>query len=262
MIARGSLASIAREAISEVIGMAVAPSPVGAGRAWTRARREVAGEAPNQWLWLCGGLLFAFVVPYLFADLLDVPRDLYYAIYSLSVFTLFGAWIRACRLDVRAFFGRNWQWAAGLGLLAGALLAAIVLKGSSTAHPQGATFVGELLWRGVVYGAADGILLGAFPVLAVFAAIPFLRGRRHLWRTLTTGILALVVAFGFTAVYHAGYSDFRSGKIGQPLRGTAIWTTPTLVTLSPLGAPIAHVALHVSAVIHSYQTDTFLPPHR
>jgi hypothetical protein len=69
------------------------------------------------------------------------------------------------------------------------------------------------------------------------------------------------MAFGFTAVYHAGYSDFRSGKIGTPLRGTAMWSLPTLLTLNPLGAPIAHIGLHVSAVIHSYQTDTFLPPH-
>ena len=27
-----------------------------------------------------------------------------------------------------------------------------------------------LLWRGVAYGAADGLLLSAFPILAVYAA--------------------------------------------------------------------------------------------
>jgi hypothetical protein len=69
------------------------------------------------------------------------------------------------------------------------------------------------------------------------------------------------MAFGFTAVYHAGYSEFRSGKIGTPIRGTAFWSTPTLLTLNPLGAPIAHIAMHVSAVTHDYRTDTFLPPH-
>ena len=136
-----------------------------------------------------------------------------------------------------------------------------MFKDTGTAHPQGATFGAEILWRGVVYGAADGILLGTFPVLAVFAAIPYKRGREHLVRTLATGALALAMAFGFTAVYHAGYSEFRSGKIGTPIRGTAIWSAPTLLTLNPLGAPIAHIAMHVSAVIHNYKTDTFLPPH-
>jgi hypothetical protein len=32
---------------------------------------------------------------------------------------------------------------------------------------------------------------------------------------------------------------------------------PTLVTLNP----IAHAGLHVAAVLHSYDTEPFLPPH-
>jgi hypothetical protein len=66
----------------------------------------------------------------------------------------------------------------------------------------------------------------------------------------------------FTAVYHLGYSDFRGEKLRKPLAGDVIWSVPTLVTLSPLGSPIAHAGLHVAAVVHSYETDVFLPPHR
>jgi hypothetical protein len=62
-------------------------------------------------------------------------------------------------------------------------------------------------------------------------------------------------------VYHLGYSDFRSEKLRKPIVGDVVWSTPTLVTLSPLGAPIAHIGLHTSAVVHSSETDTFLPPH-
>jgi hypothetical protein len=36
---------------------------------------------------------------------------------------------------------------------------------------------------------------------------------------------------------------------------------PTLLTLNPIGAPIAHATMHVTAVLHSYHTDLFLPPH-
>jgi hypothetical protein len=73
------------------------------------------------------------------------------------------------------------------------------------------------------------------------------------------GAVALIASLAMTAVYHAGYSDFRSGK---PLTGDVVWSVPTLVTLNPVGAPIAHAGLHVSAVLHSYDTDTFLPPHQ
>lgn len=241
--------------------MTVAPAPLRERPASAHLARTRDTEQANQWLWLGGGAVFAFLVPFLFADVISVARDFYYAIYSLSVFALFGAWIRASHLNVREFFARNWKWSVALGIVAGGVLAAVVLKDAGTAHPHGATFGAEIVWRGIVYGAADGILLGTFPVLAVFAAIPYRRGREHWLRTFATGALALVIAFGFTAVYHAGYSDFRSGKIANPMRGAAIWSAPTLLTLNPLGAPIAHIALHVTAVTHSYKTDTFLPPH-
>ena len=76
------------------------------------------------------------------------------------------------------------------------------------------------------------------------------------------GAIALAASLAMTAAYHAGYSDFRSEKMRKPLVGDALWSVPTLVTLNPIGAPIAHVGLHTSAVLHSYETDTFLPPHK
>ena len=75
-------------------------------------------------------------------------------------------------------------------------------------------------------------------------------------------MVALLASLTMTFVYHSGYSDFRSDKMSKPLRGDVIWSVPTLLTLNPIGAPIAHVGLHTSAVLHSYETDTFLPPHR
>ena len=100
------------------------------------------------------------------------------------------------------------------------------------------------------------------PILGVFAAF----GRRPLRersRRAVAGIgaLALAVSLAFTAVYHLGYPDFRGEKVTKPVRGDLIWSLPTLVTLSPLGAPIAHAGMHVTAVVHSYHTDLFLPPH-
>jgi hypothetical protein len=76
------------------------------------------------------------------------------------------------------------------------------------------------------------------------------------------GTLALAVSIAFTAVYHLGYPEFRNGDLKKPVAGDVMWSAPTLLTLNPVGAPIAHVALHVSAVTHSYETPTFLPPHR
>jgi hypothetical protein len=118
------------------------------------------------------------------------------------------------------------------------------------------------LWRGVVYGVADGLLLSVFPILVVFAALAGSRLDRGVGGKALIGVVALIASLAMTAVYHFGYSDFRSDKVTKPLTGDVIWGVPTLVTLNPIGAPIAHVGLHTSAVLHSYDTNTYLPPHR
>jgi hypothetical protein len=219
-------------------------------------------DVPAQARWLLAGLVLAFGVPFVFADLAGLQRDLYYAVYVAGVFTFVGLWARRTQQPVGAFLTRRWRWALSLGVAAGVLLVFTVLREPSTSHPDGPAFVGAILWRGVAYGAADGLLLSAFPILAVFALFASKPLRAHTKRAVAgIGALAMVVSLLFTAVYHAGYPEFRGSKVSRPLAGDVIWSAPTLVTLSPLGAPVAHVVMHVTAVVHSYHTDLFLPPH-
>jgi AMMECR1 domain-containing protein len=71
----------------------------------------------------------------------------------------------------------------------------------------------------------------------------------------------MAASLAMTAVYHAGYSDFRGSKLSKPVTGDLVWSVPTLATLNPVGAPIAHVGVHITAVVHNYDTELFLPPH-
>jgi hypothetical protein len=217
---------------------------------------------PAQVWWLLGGLVLAFGVPFVLADLAGVQRDVYYALYNASVFVFVGVWARQTQQSMRVFLFGRWRWAVPLGLLAGLVLMFTVLREPSTEHPSGLTFVGAILWRGIAYGAADGLLLSVFPIMAVFGLFVSKPLRERSKRAVAgIGALALVVSLLFTAVYHVGYPDFRGSKVKRPLAGDVMWSVPTLVTLSPLGTPIAHVATHVTAVVHSYRTDLFLPPH-
>jgi hypothetical protein len=214
------------------------------------------------WLWLAGGYALAFLVPFVLADQLGLPRDLYYGLYALAVAAFFVAWARSTEQSIGALVRRRWPLAVALGLLVAAVLSVMVVRtDDATARPDGLELAGAVLWRGVVYGATDGLLLSAFPILAVFAAFAGSRLRASLPGTLLVGALALAASVAMAAVYHAGYAEFRSEKITKPVAGDVAWSLPTLVTLNPVGAPIAHVGLHVSAVLHSYETDVFLPPH-
>ena len=214
------------------------------------------------WAWLAGGFVLAFAVPFLFADLLAINRDLFYGIYALSVAGLFWLWSRSSGYDLVEAVRRRWLAALLLGLAAAAVLAAVVLRTEdATPRPGGLGLVAAVAWRGVVYGIADGLLLSVFPILVVFAALAGSRLDRRFAGKVVIGVVALAASLAMTFVYHSGYSDFRSDKMSKPLRGDVIWSVPTLLTLNPIGAPIAHVGLHTSAVLHSYETDTFLPPH-
>jgi hypothetical protein len=214
------------------------------------------------WAWLAGGLALAFVVPFVLADVLGINRDLYYGLYTLSVVGLFWAWSRSTGYDLVAAIRRRLLVAVLLGLaVAGILTAMVIRTEDATARPDGIDLAAAIAWRGIVYGVTDGLLLSAFPILVVFAALAGSRLDRNLSGKVVIGIVALVASLAMTGVYHSGYSDFRSDKMRKPLVGDVAWSVPTLVTLNPVGAPIAHAALHTSAVLHSYDTDTFLPPH-
>jgi hypothetical protein len=214
-------------------------------------------------MWLGAGLLVGFAVPFVFTDLLTLPRDLYYAIYAVVAIGFFVLWSRSTQQSLAAMVRRRWVLAVVLGLAVAVIMGLIVLRTEpASSGSTGARLVWDVLWRGVVYGAVDGLFLSSFPILAVFAAFAGTRLRARTLGKIGIGVVALIASMLMTTAYHLGYSDFRSPKIARPVAGDVVWSVPTLVTLNPIGAPIAHAGMHIVAVLHSPQTDTFLPPHQ
>ncbi|HXV58890.1 MAG TPA: hypothetical protein VD704_13580 [Gaiellaceae bacterium] len=227
-----------------------------------RLRLHVPAAARAQLSWLAAGLAVGFLVPFVFADRLELPRDLYYAVHIGAVLAFVALWARRTGQDLPALARRRVPLTLALGLAAAGVLALVVLSTEdATARPDGLELVAAVLWRGVAYGAADGLLLSVFPILAVFALFAGTRARRGVAGTLAVGLAALAASLAMTAVYHLGYAEFRSEQVRQPLAGDVVWSAPTLLTLNPVGAPVAHAGMHVAAVLHSYETDVFLPPH-
>jgi hypothetical protein len=214
-------------------------------------------------MWLLCGFAVAFAVPFLLADWVAMNRDLFYGLYALSVVALFAAWSRSTGYDLAESVKRRWVAALVLGLATAGVMAAMVLRADdATPRPHGLDLVAAVAWRGILYGVTDGLLLSVFPILVVFAALSRSPLNRGIGGRVLIGLAALIASLAMAAVYHAGYSDFRSDKIAKPITGDVVWSVPTLLTLNPIGAPIAHAGLHTSAVLHSYETETFLPPHR
>jgi hypothetical protein len=248
--------------------MSTSTAPPTQRRSYGAYRRLPAGDASaaattgRQLVWLGVGIVVSFVVPFVLADQLGIQRDLYYGLYAIATVGLCAAWMADTHQSLRELIAHRWRWALGLGVVFAAISAIIVLTSEdATSHPEGPEFIGAILWRGVVYGATDGLLLSAFPILVVSAAFAGSKLRSRRGGKAAVLALAMAASLLITATYHLGYSDFRSSKVRKPVTGDLVWSIPTLATLNPVGAPIAHAGMHVAAVTHSYETELFLPPH-
>jgi len=223
------------------------------------AERLAARKPMQPRTWLAIGFTVAFIVPYVFADALAMQRDAYYALYVIAVATLFGSWLRAQPYP-RSILLRRWKWGVGLAALATPAMVLGVLRAEGASpRPDALELALAIFWRGIVYGAADGLLLSVFPILVVYAALK--PERRHWLGKIGVGLAALAASVAMTAVYHVGYAEFRDETLRSPVGGNVVPSSTTLLTASPLAAPLVHVSMHVTAVVHSYETDLFLPPH-
>lgn len=211
-------------------------------------------------LWIAWGVLVGFGSSFIFGDLLTLPIDLYYLIYFGIIITYFFIYIRKTQLNLKEWFSRRLIWGILLGLIFGALMVQNVLSRPETEKFTGAHLAWLIFWRGLVYGAIDGLLLSSFPWIVTWRAFDV--EKKPLGKKIAFGFLAWLFILMVTTAYHLGYSDFRSKKIIQPNIGNTIISVPTLVTGNPIGSPITHAIMHITAVIHSPKTELFLPPHR
>ena len=217
---------------------------------------------PESWAtqlrWFAAAAVVGFAVPLVGSSLLGLQHDLYLAVYFVAVGGLLWAYASATRLDVRAVVTRNWKLGVTLGVVVGILLVRNVFSEHATPHPSGAYFWFELFWRGGVYGAVDALLLTVLPCLVVYRS---LGGPLRTWRRRLEYVgasLALVVTL--TAVYHLGYTQYRQDGVRAPETGNVIISLPMLLSSNPIGSVADHMAMHISAVTHEYNTEVRLPP--
>jgi hypothetical protein len=209
--------------------------------------------------WIPGAAGVGFLASFVFTDWLRLPATASQLVYVILVVGFLSLYVQRTAPPVRAILRRRLGPGLALGVLGGLTLAWRVWADPPSTGPTGIWFVWDLVWRGVVYGTIDGLLLSAFPWLVTWRAL----GGETAAVPLRVGLslLALGCGLGVTSAYHLGYPDFRGPKLAQATLGNAIATLPTLLAATPVASPLAHAILHVVAVVHDPQSDLFLPPH-
>ena len=105
-----------------------------------------------------------------------------------------------------------------------------------------------MLWEGIVYGAAEAILLATLPVLAVWQATDALGWVDPAWQYAASGALAMVGAVFVVVVHHLGYREYRGRSSRKMLLGATvgcgIQALAFLLTGNVLAPIVAHIVLH------------------
>ena len=210
-----------------------------------------AGSPVATWAAAAGAL--GFIISAVFSSLLQLPRSPFVLAHASAVGLFAALFVERGGLDRS---GRRWH--TGYALLAGLALGGILVQGvisqpGGTA-PRGLELAAGLAWYGLVYGASDALLLTIIPVRALTGSetksgLP--------WR----GVAALASSLLVTALYHAGFEEFRGASLLQPLIGNAIVTIGYLLTGNPATPLVAHAIMHGAAVLHGMEGTTQLPPH-
>lgn len=206
--------------------------------------------------WYATGALIAFAVSLIGASLLELHHDLYLLVYFTVVGTFLASFVAHMGLDLRGWLRARLWSSVAVGSVVAFAMVRNVMNEPSMAHPSGSFYWFEILWRGLLYGTADALMLFVFPAAVAYLLLRDAdRGRRLRFAGLT-----LLLSMGITATYHLGYPQFRGTDLAQPMIGAAIATVPIAVTGNPVGAIVVHDAFHVAANIHTYRSATFLPP--
>jgi hypothetical protein len=209
--------------------------------------------------WFVGGLVFTFLIPFLFSSVLNLQHDLYLLVYFVAVALFLAAYVVATDTDVVDMWKHGWKLSLVIGVFATAFVVMSVLnREATTPHPSGLYFGFEMVWRGLLYGVFDALILTAFPSMVAFAL--FHRGRQGIGRRIVFGVLALVLVWTITASYHLGYAQYRTDGVSAPEVGNTVISIPLIVSMNPIGSVLTHASMHVVAVQHAYETPTLLPP--
>ena len=239
--------------------------PMAQRRKASTSRLTTEGEISRAWwghlLWGFSAGVLGFACAFIFATLLELPRPLFVLCYLVVASPFLYGYVKWSGSHPVRLLRQHWVWGLVGAVAIGAFVVFSVLRQDASARPEGLSLAGDLLWLGVVYGVLDALMLSVLPVLATWRAFKTLGWTQSWSGKIGVLFLALVMSLLVTVMYHLGFSEYWGTAVKDPAIGNGVMTLGYILTANPLTAILAHVAMHVSAVLHGFTTAVQLPPH-
>lgn len=206
----------------------------------------------------------AFLVSWVYTDALHLPRVLYVGALLVVTGALTYGYIAWSGTDAAAFATRAWGWGLLGALVSGGLTARAIIAGANRRRlpapsgRRGAHLAVALVWEGLLYGTAEGLLLSALPVLAAWQSFHLLGWTMTTAGGVGSGVLAVGASAVVILVHHLGYREFRRRReIVLPMAACGLLSLAYLLTGSPIAPTGGHVLLHAGATVRGVP----LPPY-
>ena len=207
----------------------------------------------------------AFLVTWVVTDLGHVSRTPYVAILAVTTFGLAAGYIAWSGTSVADLVTGGWVRGILGGLVTATLVVPLVRRLPAERRPEGSQLVGRLLWDGIVYGTAEGVLLATLPVLAVWQATEALGWTDTARANAGSGALAVVGALFVILVHHLGYRQFRARTsrrvLAGALVGCGLQALAFLLTGNVLAPVVAHIVLHAQLTLRGNEMPPVAETH-
>lgn len=212
-------------------------------------------------VWLLAACIFGFGLSAIFSNWLKLSRNIflipYIALTTIFIISFF--WLNNFSFSELIIY--HWPW----GVLAGAIVGAIVAKHISSQPfsrtAQKGKLLFEIIWLGICYGVIDALFLNVIPVLMARYALSFLFLPETLLSQIIFTVLSIILSLTVTFFYHLGYPEFRNKKMRLVLTGNVFIILAFVVSSNPLGAIVGHTIMHIAAVMRGPEKTLQLPPH-
>jgi hypothetical protein len=204
-------------------------------------------------LWCLAAAGVGWLSSWVSVSVFGLAREVFVLPYLVGAAALTLLFVRKEKIDLGAEIQRRPMRSFVVTALAAGLVVATVLAQPGAPRAHGGRLLFELAWDGVVYGAVDGILLTALPMVAIEHMLG--EGR---WMSDALAWLASIAVF---VVYHLGFPEFHGPTMLAPVAAALVFGAAYLGSRNPLVPVVVHAAMHVAAVLHGPAGTLQLPPH-
>ncbi len=192
--------------------------------------------------------MLLFGLPLLFVNLFKVPIDLYYLIFLLSTAGFLLYYKKSSSLKARASLKSGWA----LGFILAVFFGFGFISYSLVDSPEVLGMFKNInfmvvLWRGIIFGLASGIMISVFPFVVTWRAL----AGTHPGNFRRIGVIVIAVFFiALTSFsYSMGLTGLNRDNMRDRITMNLIASIPTLVSGNPMAAPIAGAFKEISEMV-------------